>query len=448
VSGGQHDVAEQVRTVIQEITGVPIDWDDPSIGLHLLPEWGSLEQIRILAELHRRFSVGLTLEEASTLTSPSRLLRAVIRASGVAGHEEEAETATVATTPVPDRGLANTYLDVTRITDIDPVMATLRYRGHDVPTLARLENYDAVAHLLIEGELRDPDDRQRSLMLEGAHFACGLDGWDGPYHTFVAQFSSLPFGAFVEVGQRELKDQGWRLLGAAVQLFNGGRRVVDVGRCGIAASITARLADPVGDEVAGVNQLMILQADHGSSAAALAVRTGVSADAGLHPSVLAGLACFGGRRHGGAMSDVVRIIESVPEPTDLRALARTFVEEGRAVPGFGHRVYRTRDPRVAPIRDLLYAAEAKRGDHWWSTRLEQLRQELTPLEDVGAVANVDLYSGALLRHYGFPTGALTKLFAVARMAGWTAHAAEQAETRTLIRPKLQYVGLREEEEGP
>ena len=185
---------------------------------------------------------------------------------------------------------------------------------------------------------------------------------------------------------------------------------------------------------------MVLQADHGSSAAALAVRTAVSAGASLQHALLAGLAAFGGHRHGGAIGDVVRLIETCPDPDRLRQVVRTRLESGGVVPGFGHRVYRTQDPRVEPIRSLLVLAEERRRSTWWSDRLRVIRAEHRDLERFGAVANVDFYAGPLLRLLGFETASLTSLFAVARVSGWVAHAVEQMTAKTLIRPQLHYVG--------
>lgn len=426
------DARTQILTILEEVLRLPVEWSDPSLAYRHRPEWGSLQHVQILTRLQQEFGIGHRPGDVDLLTSPLRILQAVTdqRIEPDQASPSEGE-------PAIDHGLANTYLAETQITSIDVVGSTLGFRGHDAAALARQHSYAAVARLIIDGHLVEPDDGTYGLLHEGALLArTTAPAWDGTYPGMVSRLAALDFGT---TEPANLRPQGWRLLGAAVQLSSRGTTPVRL-RDGIPEAICRGLEDPLDDASASLGSLMVLQADHGASAAAVAVRTAISAGASLHHSIIAALATFGGSRHGGAIGDVVRFIEATPDPRELRQAVRDHLAAGTPVPGFGHRVYRTRDPRVEPIRQILIAAEERRRTTWWSQRLHVIRDEHQGLERGGAVANVDFYAGPLLRLLGFDTAQLTTLFAVARIAGWIAHADEQAATRTLIRPRLRYVG--------
>jgi citrate synthase len=449
------DPRAEVQAVIEDVLGCRLDWDDPTMGFRLRPEWGSFEQVRILGRLQEVYGVGRFADDLTLLTTPRQILAAVTdRTPGDPAPATPGAPAGGADAAVEvDLGLARTVMDKTAITDIDPAGSRLCYRGHDVSALASSCSFDAVARLLIDGELAALDDDRRGLVAEGAFLArsAGLR-WSGSHEDFVACFARLDLAGGQEESPDDVRRQGWRLLGAAAQLASRSADAPvppdDSIAAQVAAPATGATDGPTDDVVAGLTALMILQADHGSSAAALAVRTAVSAGAGLHPALLAGLVTFGGHRHGGALADVVRLVEDIGDVDALGIAVRSSIERGVPVPGFGHRIYSVTDPRVEPIRRLLVRAEDRRRTVWWSERLRHIREAHAALERSGAVANVDFYAGPLLRTYGFQTESLTTLFAVARIAGWVAHAVEQTERRTLIRPKLEYVGARPEESRP
>ena len=394
---------------------------------------GILQHVQILARLQDEFGIGQRPGDVDLLVSPQRILQAV-------QGEEVSEVPTTTDETHIDRGLAHTILDETRITSIDVAGSRLGFRGIDAAWLSHHASYASVARLLIDGELAEPDHEQSAFMAEGALLARTAGGlWDGTHSGLIAMLSRVEFAAPPPEDEACIQRQGWRLLGAAVQLAARTQEPVPL-RDGIPEAICRSLHDTPDDAARALGVLMVLQADHGSSAAAVAVRTTISAGASLHHSMLAGMAAFGGHRHGGAIGDVVRLIESVPDLDQLRRDVRARLSAGTAVPGFGHRVYRTTDPRVEPIRRLLVAAEERRRSTWWSDRLRVIRDEHQHLERSGAVANVDFYAGPLLRVLGFDTASLTSLFAIARISGWIAHSVEQLATQTLIRPQLKYVG--------
>jgi|GEM_PF-6556759 len=427
------DQQRRVHSILEEGLRHTFDWSDPSIEFRRRPEWGSLQHMQILSKLQTEFGIGQRPGDVDVLTTPQRILQALI-------NKDDLETLMPIRPTEIDRGLARTYMDETRITSIDVDNAQLGYRGHDAAWLSEQVSYASVTRLLIDKDLAEPNLKQKALLAEGAMLARSTGHiWNGSHPDLIVQFARLDFGSMRSDDEVSVIRHGWRILGAVIQLASRSAEPVRFNE-GIPEAICRGLPELSDDAANSLGCLMVLQADHGSSAAAVAVRTTVSAGAPLHHAILAGLVAFGGMRHGGAVGDVVRLIEAFPDLKDLREQIRVRAVSGTPVPGFGHRLYRTIDPRVEPIRRLLAVSEERRRSTWWSDRLRIIRDEHQELERTGVVANVDFYAGPLLRVLGFSTEILTSLFAIARIPGWIAHAAEQANTGTLIRPQLKYVG--------
>lgn len=214
----------------------------------------------------------------------------------------------------------------------------------------------------------------------------------------------------------------------------------------IRATSTRPLTDAIAEAVEGpldaaeastyLGRTMIIQADHGASAAALALRVSISTGSELKRSLLAAMSVFAGPLHGGAIRDVVELLEEQsPE-----AVARKRTGDGRPVPGFGHRVYKRVDPRVAPLQEIFDEVRAHVADDSYGSKLDALRHVMHTHERAGSPPNVDLYAGPTWRLLGLRSEQLLAVFVAARTAGWIAHAIEQAEADVLIRPNLKYIG--------
>jgi citrate synthase len=186
--------------------------------------------------------------------------------------------------------------------------------------------------------------------------------------------------------------------------------------------------------------------DHGLNASTFAARVVASAQAGLTSSVLAALGALKGPLHGGAPGPVLDMIDAVGSPAQATRVLSEMLDRGERLPGFGHRIYRVRDPRADALKaalgrlerterlDLALAVEAA------ALQLLKARKPDRPLE-----TNVEFFTALLLDALGFPRDAFTAVFAMGRTGGWIAHAREQAGSGRLIRPKSIYVGPRPRE---
>jgi 2-methylcitrate synthase len=186
---------------------------------------------------------------------------------------------------------------------------------------------------------------------------------------------------------------------------------------------------------------LTLHADHELNASTFAARVSAATLTDLYSAIVGAIGALKGPLHGGANADVMRLlIEIGPEATPERVddAIRGKLARKVKIPGFGHRVYRTEDPRATHLRRMSKDLGERAGNTRWyemSQRIEQLvtgEKKLYP--------NVDFYSASTYYTLGIPIDLFTPIFAVSRVSGWTAHCLEQYANNRLIRPRTDYIG--------
>jgi len=161
----------------------------------------------------------------------------------------------------------------------------------------------------------------------------------------------------------------------------------------------------------------------------------------MHSAITGAMGALRGPLHGGANEAVMRALEQVGSVDGVEAYVRATLGAGKKINGFGHRVYKTEDPRATHLRALSEELAGITGDRLWydmSRRMEQ-----TVMEVKGLYPNVDFFAASVYRMLGIPTDLFTPVFAVSRMSGWTAHVIEQHLDNRLIRPDSEYIGERD-----
>jgi citrate synthase len=215
-------------------------------------------------------------------------------------------------------------------------------------------------------------------------------------------------------------------------------------RLAVAAMIGAEpSADPLHKQIARawapkhkhaedlIRRALVLLADHELNASTFTVRCAASTGISLYDAVIAGLVALKGPRHGGVGTLASKLVDTLLEG-DVAAKVRERVAQGEYFAGFGHMVYRDGDPRA----DALFGALVKCGiDKRLAVEIPERIKEAT-----GQFANCDYALTVMRRFLDLPAGSETTIFAMARVAGWVAHASEQLESRKLIRPRARYVG--------
>ena len=197
---------------------------------------------------------------------------------------------------------------------------------------------------------------------------------------------------------------------------------------------------------AALDRYLVTVADHGLNASTFAARVVASTGAGLTSSALAALSALKGPLHGGAPGPVLDMLDAVGTPENADHWIEGALGRGERLMGFGHRIYRVRDPRADALKEAVRMLAA-------SGAIDPARLALAEATEAAALealkhkkpdrpldTNVEFYTALLLEALGFPREAFTCVFAMGRMAGWMAHAREQVLTGRLIRPRSVYVG--------
>jgi len=183
---------------------------------------------------------------------------------------------------------------------------------------------------------------------------------------------------------------------------------------------------------------LILHADHGFNASTFAARVAASTLADMYAAVTAAIATLKGPLHGGANERVMEMLAEIGSVDRTDEYIRGKLKDGARIMGFGHRVYKTEDPRATVLRKLALDVWVRRNNPKWVQM--QKRIEEIMLREKKIYPNVDFYSATVYKGLDIPKDLYTPIFATARMAGWTAHVIEQSSNNRLIRPRAEYVG--------
>jgi citrate synthase len=186
---------------------------------------------------------------------------------------------------------------------------------------------------------------------------------------------------------------------------------------------------------------LVLHADHELNASTFAARVAAATLTDIHSTIVAAIGTLKGPLHGGANAEVMKMLLEIGGTAGLdrvEAVIRGKLARKDKVPGFGHRVYRTEDPRAMHLRRLSKALGAQAGQPEWYAMTERIEQVVKA--EKGLYANVDLYSASMFHALGLPVDLYTPIFAVSRVSGWTAHVLEQYANNRLIRPRADYIG--------
>lgn len=193
------------------------------------------------------------------------------------------------------------------------------------------------------------------------------------------------------------------------------------------------------DEVAHVFDVaLILQADHELNASTFAARVTAATLSDIHSAITSAVGTLKGPLHGGANEDVMRMLLKIDRPERVEQYIAAELAAKRRIPGFGHRVYRTWDPRALILRDLMCELEQSLSQPKWCALARMVAETVWNAKRL--YPNVDFYSAPLYYTLDIPTEQYTPVFAVSRVSGWVAHVLEQFSNNRLIRPRAEYTG--------
>ena len=186
---------------------------------------------------------------------------------------------------------------------------------------------------------------------------------------------------------------------------------------------------------------LVLHADHELNASTFAARVAAATLTDIHSAIVGAIGALKGPLHGGANADVMKMLLDIGHdagPERAEAYVRAKLARKEKISGFGHRVYRTEDPRATHLRRFSKLLGEKAGEPQWFEMSQRIEAVVTGEKKL--YPNVDFYSASMFYSLGIPVDLYTPIFAVSRISGWTAHVLEQYANNRLIRPRTDYIG--------
>ena len=363
-------------------------------------------------------------------------------------------------------GLRGVVAAQSAIGDVNGIEGKLIYQGYDIHDLAENSTFEEVVFLLWNGRLPTTDELAE-------HEARLRRNYEAPTEV-IALMKQYPKTADpmdvlrTAVSSLDLYDpqgQGTdreSAVGAAVRItsrigtiaaawdrIRNGKEVVEPdGNLSIAENFLYMLRGekPEADEARMFDICLILHADHELNASTFTTRVVAGTLADMYGAVTAGIAALSGPLHGGANTNVMKMLIEIDDPAKIDAWVDDALEHKKKIMGIGHAVYKTEDPRATWLRKFSKQMADKTGVSKWfemSQRIEQLM-----LEKKGMYPNVDFYSASTYYLMNIPLDLYTPIFAVSRISGWTGHILEQYGNNKLIRPRAEYIGKRDQKYVP
>ena len=363
------------------------------------------------------------------------------------------------------RGLEGVVAAATAICSVSDNF--LQYRGYRIEELAGKAEYEEVAYLLLNGDLPNRTQLRdfkaeltkhrtlspflRGILQEMSETGTGMD----VLRTVVSASAAEDPGEGDNSREAEyakairLTAKLPTILATYIRRRRGEQPVPPDPTLGHAANFVKMAgldANPKAAEI--LNTCFILQAEHGLNASTFAARIAAATLADMHAAVTAGLGALKGPLHGGATDGTMKMLDEIGTPERVETWVQNAIASKYKFSGFGHRVYKTEDPRAKFLRK--FAMDLARD--WKGTKYFEIQERLAaeiakqrPTMSPAAaekvnVVNVDYYAATTYTFLGIPADLGTSIFAVGRMAGWCAHIMEQHSDNRLIRPESEYTG--------
>jgi citrate synthase len=363
------------------------------------------------------------------------------------------------------RGLEGVVVAETTIGDVRGLEGFYHYRQYSAVELAERRTLEDVWYLLFEGELptlaqraefqervaplRVLPDEVQVLLPDLARGASDAPPLDMLRTTISLLGASQGFQPSMDLDATELKAQALRVCAAVPTLLTSIHRlqrdlapIAPDPSLTYAANYLYMLSGevPPAEHARAVEQYMISTIDHGFNASTFTARVITSTGADLAAAVVGGVGALSGPLHGGAPSRALAMVDAIGTIENAEPWLRDRVTRGERLMGFGHRVYKTDDPRsvlLLSIAERLGGDKLELAKHIERTAIAVLA-ELKPGREL--YANVEFYAGIVMDRCGVPREMFTPTFASSRVIGWCAHILEQAADNRLIRPSASYVG--------
>ncbi len=364
-------------------------------------------------------------------------------------------------------GLRNIEVADTKICNIDGANGRLIYRGYDILDLVKKSTFEETACMLLHDDL--PTQSQLSnfntRLVDTRELPDGIEKnlknlpkTANPMDVLQSRVSEL---AMYDNEKNDDKDVNYNrainliskipiIIAYWDRIRNGKEIVKPSKKLSHAANFLYMLTGIEPEDVLSriFDICLILHAEHSFNASTFAAREVASTRAHMYAAVIAAIGALSGELHGGANFQVMKMLLEIKTENRVEPWIKEHLSKGKKIMGMGHAVYKTCDPRAEVLRQLSKQLSEKTGDLWYkiTKKVEDVTaEEMKKVKGSDIFPNVDLYSASVYYMLKIPTDLNTPIFAISRVAGWTAHTIEEkfAEAQPkpmLYRPKAVYVG--------
>lgn len=359
---------------------------------------------------------------------------------------------------VTGAGLEGIIATDSRICYIDGDAGILSYQGYRIETLADNATFEEVIFLLWNGRLPKQAelDALKAALVANREIPAPVEAFlknvpkgSGAMHvlrtavSMLALYDPLINDNSIEANEQKavkLMAQTATIVTSFDRLRNGHAVVPGDPKLSFAGNflytLTGKKPDAVMEKTFDI--ALTLHAEHELNASTFAARVTAATLSDIYSSITSGIGALRGPLHGGANEEVIKILLEVKTGEEALVMIKNKLDNKIKIPGFGHRVYHTTDPRAASLKGMAKSLGESTGNqnlYEISTQIEKYINEHKKLN-----ANVDFYSASTYYSLGIPVDLYTPIFAVSRMSGWTAHVLEQYRNNRLIRPRADYKG--------
>jgi citrate synthase len=361
------------------------------------------------------------------------------------------------------KGLAGVVAADTALSHVDGEKGHLIYRGYDIMDLGEKACFEEVIYLLWNGDL--PNQSQldtfcAALVAKRALPTAVLNSmkqFPREAHPMAVLRTIVSGLGLIDPQEEDIRLEAARkkallltavmptIVAAWEHIRNGRDPVAPRADLGHAANFLYMLtgSDPNADAVKALDAYLVMLADHGFNASTFACRVTTGTLADVYSAITSGIGTLKGAAHGGANQKAMEQFIDAAQRGDVNAWYKESRESGKRIMGIGHRVYKVRDPRAFILQPMAERLAKSSGQGQWydiAAQIEHLTRQDDYFVERDLYATVDYYSAVVLYMIGIPVDQFTCLFAMSRIAGWTAHVLEQLADNRLIRPKANYVG--------
>ena len=360
--------------------------------------------------------------------------------------------------PTTTEGLEDIVAAHSRICELDGKLGRLSYFGVDIHDLANYASFEETAYLLWHGTLPTRDQlaelktqliAARTLPKPISDLMRLLPKSSTPMDVLrttvsaLSMFDPTPDDKSPEANRRraiQLTGSMPTIVAAWERLRNSKDPVDPLPDRDHATNLLYMLKGEMPDPVVAkmLDIVLTLHADHELNASTFAARVTAGTLAGMYAAITSAIGALSGPLHGGANEQVMRMLLRIGDVSKTEEYLRGALERKERIMGFGHRVYKTEDPRATHLRKMSEELGQRTGESRWY-EMSRLTEAYIK-EHKGLNANVDFYSASVYYMMGIPVDLDTPIFACSRITGWTSHVLEQYENNRLIRPRAEYVG--------